>query len=226
MSGVGVFSAALAGLLSFLSPCVVPLIPAYLSMVSGYSTAEVRAGRGRWRTLGRSLAFVAGFALLFSALGLVFSGAAMLLGGLSRTVTIAAGCLIVALGLNMIFDFIKILDRELKPRGYASRGYAGAFILGLAFGAGWTPCVGPILSSILLIAAQGGEAGRALGLLAAYSAGLGLPFIAAGLFLDRLTPLMNWFKRHGDFVRILSGIVLMVLGALMATGRLSNLSFA
>jgi cytochrome c-type biogenesis protein len=235
MKEIGLAAALLAGLLSFLSPCVLPLIPAYLSMVSGYAVEDIRSGSGRWRTLGRSLAFSAGFTLLFCALGLAFSGAALLLGGLSRAITIASGCLIALLGLNMIFDFIKLLDRELKPqlgkargrsgkRGYAPRGYAGAFFLGLAFGAGWTPCVGPILASILLLASQEGNAARAGGLLAAYSAGLALPFLAAGLFLDRLTPIMTWLKRHGELVRITSGIILVALGAAMALGKLAVLS--
>lgn len=233
MSGVGLLAAAGAGLLSFLSPCVLPLIPAYLSMISGYAVADIRSGAARARTLGRSLAFVAGFGLVFSGLGLVFSSAALLLGGAARIVTIASGCIIALLGLNLVFDFIKLLRREARPlarlrpagAGAGSRGgVAGSFLLGIAFGAGWTPCVGPILASILLLASQEGEGGRALLLLATYSLGLGLPFIAAGLFLERITPLLDWFKRHGKLVRITSGLMLVALGVLMASGKLGLLS--
>jgi cytochrome c-type biogenesis protein len=231
MSGIGLAAAFLGGLASFLSPCVLPLIPVYLSMVSGYSAAELKSGSGRMRVATQSLAFVAGFAVLFSALSLLFAGAAMLAGGASRLIEIVSGCVVVALGLNLAFDLIKLLDRELKPSIAArprpsSRGLAGSFVLGLAFGAGWTPCVGPILSSILLVAGQGGNAGRSLSLLEAYSLGLGLPFIAAGLFLDRLTPLLDWLKRRGNIVRIVSGLLLAVLGVLMATGKLGLISQA
>ena len=231
MSGVGLLSAFLGGLASFLSPCVLPLIPVYLSMITGYSATEVKSGVGRLRIATRSLAFVAGFTLLFSGLSLVFAGAAMLLGGFSRALEIASGCLIAALGLNLSFDFVKIFDREVKPKlggegASARRGYIGAFLLGLAFGAGWTPCVGPILSSILIVAGQGGKAARAATLLAAYSLGLGLPFIGAGLFLDRLTPLLGWFKKNGNIVRVVSGLVLAALGAPMALGKLGLVSQA
>jgi cytochrome c-type biogenesis protein len=225
MSEVGVLAAAAAGLLSFLSPCVLPLIPAYLSMLSGYGLADIRSGSARLAVFKRTLAFVAGFALVFTVLGLVFSGASMLLGGLSRTITLVAGLLVVLLGLNMVFDFIKLLDLEARFHAVkAPKGYVGAFLIGVAFAAGWSPCVGPVLASILLYAAQEGSVLRSALLLLAYSTGLALPFIAAGLFFDRLAPLMAWFKRHARGVRVASGILLMALGAFMALGRLSSLS--
>jgi cytochrome c-type biogenesis protein len=233
MNEVGILAALAAGLLSFLSPCVLPLIPAYLAMVSGYGVADIRAGAVRWKTFARTLAFSAGFTLVFTALSILLSGAAMLAGGLSRTIMIVAGILVVILGLNLIFDFIKLLDLEARlGKARAPRGYAGALLLGMAFAAGWSPCVGPILASILMLAAQGAAGaagssaanlGRSVLLLAAYSLGLALPFLAASLFLDRLTPLMAWFKRHGRGVRIVSGIFLVALGALMALGKLSLL---
>jgi len=225
MNGVGVAAALVAGLLSFLSPCVLPLIPAYLSLVSGYALSDIRTGTARNRVLRRTLAFVAGFAIVFTLLGLLFSGASMLLGGLSRTITLIAGLIVVALGVNLIFDFIKVLDLEARfHSAKAPRGYAGAFLLGVAFAAGWSPCVGPILASILLFAAQGGDALRSTLLLLAYSAGLAIPFLAAGFFFDRLTPLMAWFKRRARAVRVASGLLLVALGAFMALGRLSYIS--
>jgi cytochrome c-type biogenesis protein len=227
MSEVGVFAALLAGLLSFLSPCVLPLIPGYLSFISGYGLAEVREGSGRFRILTRTLAFALGFTLVFSAMGILFSGASILLGSLSRTVTLIAGCLVIVLGVNLLFDFIKVLDLEARFHVKRSpRGYAGAFLLGVAFAAGWTPCVGPILASILLYASSNGDVPKAALLLAAYSAGLALPFFAAGLFFDALGPLMDWFKRHARGVRLASGALLIALGAGMALGRLGAINSA
>jgi cytochrome c-type biogenesis protein len=225
VNGVSIFAALAAGLLSFLSPCVLPLIPAYLSLVSGYGLSDIRLGSARNRVLKRTLAFVAGFAIVFTILGLLFSGASMLLGGLSRTITLIAGILVIILGVNLVFDFIKVLDLEARFHSTkAPQGYAGAFLLGVAFAAGWSPCVGPILASILIFAAQGGNALRSILLLLAYSAGLALPFLAAGLFFDRLTPLMAWFKRHTRAVRVASGALLVALGSFMALGRLSFIS--
>ncbi len=225
MNGVGVLTAAAAGLLSFLSPCVLPLIPAYLSFVSGYGLSDIRSGAARFRVLRRTLAFAAGFAIVFTALGLLFSGASMLMGGLLHRIVLAAGILVILLGFNLIFDFIKVLDLEARFHAVkAPRGYAGAFLVGLAFAAGWSPCVGPILASILLFAAREGKALEAALLLAAYSLGLALPFLATSIFFDRLAPLMSWFKRHAGGVRIASGVLLVVLGAFMALGRLASMS--
>lgn len=226
MSGIGLPAAFAAGLLSFLSPCVLPLVPAYLSMASGYAVADIAAGSARLRTLSRSLAFSAGFTLVFAALGLAFSAAALIFGGLSKALTIASGAIVIVLGLNLAFDFIKPLARSAKPAvAGRPKGYLGSVALGMAFGAGWTPCVGPILAAILLAAAQGGMARAAL-LLVAYSAGLALPFVAAGLFMDGLRPLMDWLKRRGDAIRRVSGALLVALGLLMALGRLGTVSAA
>jgi cytochrome c-type biogenesis protein len=225
MNGVGLLTAASAGFLSFLSPCVLPLIPAYLSLLSGYGLVDIRSGSGRFRVLRRTIAFSAGFTLVFTALGLVFSGASMLLGGLSRGIAIIAGILVIVLGINLVFDFIKVLDLEARfHSAKAPRGYAGAFLVGLAFAAGWSPCVGPILATILLFAAKEGNAVRSALLLVAYSIGLAIPFLAVSLFFERLTPLMTWFKRHSVGVRIASGILLVILGAFMALGRLAAIS--
>jgi len=211
--------------LSFLSPCILPLIPAYLSLVSGYGLSDIRSGSGRYKILLRTLTFAAGFTLVFTALGLVFSGASMLLGGLSRTITLIAGILVIVLGFNLVFDFIKVLDLEARfHSAKAPRGYIGAFLVGVAFAAGWSPCVGPILASILLFAAREGNTVHSALLLVAYSIGLAVPFLAAGLFFDRLSPLMTWFKRNAVKVRVASGLLLVGLGTIMAFGRLSAIS--
>jgi cytochrome c-type biogenesis protein len=225
MREVGLLTAAAAGLLSFLSPCILPLIPGYLSFISGYGLADLRSGTGRFRVMARTVVFVLGFSVVFAVLGIIFSGASLMLGGLSRTITIVAGLLIVVLGLNLIFDFIKVLDLEARVQATrAPRGYLGAFALGVAFAAGWSPCIGPILASILLYAARDGNTARSALLLAAYSLGLAVPFLAAGLFFDRMRRLMDWFKRHALGVKIVSGALLIALGAGMALGQLGRVS--
>lgn len=212
-----------AGLLSFLSPCVLPLIPGYLSFISGAGADELRSGSRRAGVLVRTLFFVLGFSAVFVGLGLVFSGGGMLTaGGSSRIISVLSGSIIVLLGLNSIFDFIKLFNAELRARVTAKPTNAlGALLVGMAFGAGWTPCVGPILASILFMAARAGGALKAVALLSAYSVGLALPFLAAGLFFERLLPVWAWFKRHGSAVRIGSGLLLVLIGLSIALGRLS-----
>jgi len=223
----GLFAAFAAGLLSFLSPCVLPLIPVYLSFISGESVEALREGsRRRWLLLGRSATFVAGFTFVFVALALAFGGGMGLVGlGSSRAVmrilTRVAGVVVILLALNILFDFIPFLrfERRAAPRLAGKIGALRAFLIGMAFAAGWTPCVGPILSSILLYAGNGGSAFRSGLLLAAYSAGLGIPFILSGLFLDRALPLMNLIKRHMLAVRIVSAILLIALAIPLLLAR-------
>jgi len=225
IADVSILVALGAGLLSFLSPCVLPLIPGYLSFISGAGIERIRDGSERSGVFWRTLFFVTGFSAVFIALGLAFSGGGMLTAGrANRVVTVAAGSLIAALGLNMIFGFLRFLNLEARVKAPAKpRSAAGAFVVGMAFGAGWTPCVGPILASILVMAARSGGAGRAVMLLTAYSAGLALPFIAAGLFFERLSPVWAWFKRHGRGVQIVSGLLLLAIGVSMAIGRLGSI---
>lgn len=260
----GVFAALAAGLLSFLSPCVLPLIPVYLSFISGESASALgmtgkkgdstavsgtgdgrssRSKRGiRAVLLIRTLFFVAGFTLVFTALAIIFGGGMKFIGS-SATVWInrGAGVLVIVLGLNTLFDFIPFLRGEYRISepgavnntaqtggGKASAARFGgplkAVLLGMAFAAGWTPCVGPILSSILLFAGQDGNAARAALLLAAYSAGLGIPFILTGLFLDRAAPVLGWFKKHMTAVKIVSGLLLIGFGIALLAGSLSGIT--
>jgi cytochrome c-type biogenesis protein len=215
-----------AGLLSFLSPCVLPLIPGYLSFISGEAALapggeNASAGAPRRRTtLARTLVFTLGFTVVFTALGIIFGGGSALLGGASAKIATWAGILIVLFGLNILFDFVKFLNFEKRVHpGKRPSGLAGSFLVGVAFGAGWTPCVGPMLASILLYAGRSGDAVASGTLLAAYSLGLALPFLAAGAFLDRMKPLMNWFKKHALGVRVASGTLLVLLGIGMALGQ-------
>ena len=230
MNAPGIFSAALAGLLSFLSPCVLPLVPAYLSFISGSTAAQISSGQSRGKIFLRSLAFSGGFTLAFSIMGVLFSGGAMFVGKSMSAyyIGIAGGVIVIILGINLIFDFIQVLNTDSrligKFTGKKASGMASSMALGLAFAAGWSPCIGPILASILLFAGREGNIGKALALLVAYSAGFAIPFIASGLFFDRLRPLMRFFTNHGKSVRIVSGLVLVAFGIAMAFGSLGSIS--
>lgn len=230
MNAPGLLSALAAGVLSFLSPCVLPLIPAYLSFISGATASELSARSTRARVFLRSLAFSAGFTLAFTILGIVFSGGAMFVGrgSASKYIGIAGGILVVLLGLNLLFDFIKLLDIDArligKFSGKKAHGSLSAALLGFAFAAGWSPCIGPILASILLFAGREGNILRAAALLFSYSLGFALPFLATGLFFEKLKPLLSFFTRHGKAVRSVSGIVLILFGIAMAAGSLGSLS--
>ena len=219
--------AFLAGVLSFLSPCVLPLIPSYLSLVGGASFAEQRQGRAgaRFPVFLRTLLFVAGFAVVFVALGVLFSGAGGFLSGATRVVSLVAGGLVVLLGLNFIFNFWKFLSYEKKVHvQQAPRGLWGSLVLGMAFGAGWTPCVGPILASILFLAGSAGQLLEGTALLAVYSLGLGLPFILAGLFFSQFMRQKDRLKGSFRGLRIASGAFLVLIGALIMLGRLQRMN--
>lgn len=215
-----------AGLLSFLSPCVLPLIPSYLSFMSGVAFRDLdQPGEVRRRLVGRTALFVLGFSIVFVALGLLFSGPAMLFSGASRWINFVSGLLVILLGLNVMFDFVAGLnvERRVQTRTRPA-GAVGTVLVGMAFGAGWSPCIGPILASILLLAGSGGAAGRAAGLLAVYSAGLGLPFMLAGLAFGRFSRSMQRLKPYLGAIRTASGAFLIGLGLLIMFGRFQQLN--
>lgn len=231
MDTPGIAAAFAAGLFSFLSPCVLPLVPGYLSFISGQSMSGSAQHASKNIILGRSLLFVAGFTLAFTLLGIIFSGGALFMGasGSLRTIGILSGIVVALFGASMLFDILPFLQRELRihPKGSVNKagiktvaGPAGAFLMGLAFAAGWSPCIGPILASILLYAGRTGDPLRAAALLIAYSAGLALPFLASGLFFSKLSGLMNTLKRHSGTTRRVSGLLLIVFGMAMAAGSL------
>jgi cytochrome c-type biogenesis protein len=215
-----------AGLFSFLSPCIIPLIPSYLTFIGGTSFQELSTGRyGRTRVLARTLLFVLGFTLVFTALGIVMSGVGSFFGRTSRIVSYAAGAIIVLFGLNIIFDFWKLLDTERRLHlEHRPAGWFGSILVGMAFAAGWTPCVGPILASILFVAGTSGDVARGAFLLLAYSLGLGLPFIVAGLFFGFFTRQVQRLKPWLGAIRLASGLFLVALGILIILGRLQGMS--
>ncbi|MDR1909137.1 MAG: MATE family efflux transporter [Spirochaetaceae bacterium] len=218
-----VFLAFAAGLLSFFSPCVLPLIPSWLFLLGGVGPEDAAGGSGaRGRFVPATLCFVLGFGAVFVIISMIFAGTLRFLAGLRGLISILSGIIVIILGLNAIFDFLKFLntERRFHPAGRV-RGPAGALAAGLAFGAGWTPCVGPILGSVLLLAGQSGRAAGAVVCLAAYSAGLGLPFIGAALLFDRgfTGRLFARLQPRLPLIKRLSGVFLMAIGVLILTGR-------
>lgn len=227
MSGeVSLVIAFVAGLLSFLSPCVLPLIPSYLSFISGASFQELSQGHGdRSRIVLHTAFFVLGFSIVFVALGILFAGPTMLFSSALLWINLVAGFVVVLLGLNITFDFISFFNRERRVHIQSRPANAfGAMTVGMAFGAGWSPCIGPILASILFLAGADGHVMRAGVLLLVYSLGLGLPFLAAGLAFTRVTSYLNRIKPHMGKIRVASGIFLVAIGLLIAFGRFQQLN--
>jgi cytochrome c-type biogenesis protein len=214
--------ALLAGVLSFLSPCVLPIVPPYLAYMSGISVGEMKSGRS---PLLAALFFVMGLSTVFLLLGLAASAfGAFYLGNADRFATIA-GVLVMVFGAHFIGIYrIGFLDREMRLDAGDQGGSAfGAYVLGLAFAFGWTPCIGPQLGAILSMAAQEGNIGRGMTLLAVYAAGLGLPFLAVAAFF--LAPLVNFLKRHAERIEKIMGLLLWTIGLLMLTGGFSSFSY-
>lgn len=215
--------ALLAGSASFLSPCVLPLLPGYLSFVSGVSVERLQVDTRR--VVVSTLAFVAGFTLVFVLLG---AGAGLVGGVLlthRNTLQIAAGVVLVILGVA-VTGLVPVgrLQREHRLLPFrAPRGVVGAAVTGVAFAIGWTPCVGPILASILTLAATADPAGGAL-LLTVYSIGLGVPFLLSGLFFARAMWAFSWIKKHYAAVKVASGVLLIAYGLLMISGQFTWLS--
>jgi cytochrome c-type biogenesis protein len=220
-------TAFVAGVLSFVSPCVLPLVPAYLSFISGLSAEEIRLGATptlHRRVIGSAVAFILGLSVVFTLLGASASAAGQLLFDYQPTIARVGGVVIILLGLHMAGILrIPLLYREkrLDMLQFRNRGYLGAFLIGGAFGIGWTPCVGAVLGSILLLASQSETVWTGSTLLFVYSLGLGLPFLAAALAVDRTLGVFGRVKRHFGTVSFASGGLLVVMGILVFTDRLS-----
>jgi len=216
----------LAGLLSFFSPCVLPLIPSYLSIL-GSAGGAAASGKSRFVLFITALLFVLGFSFIFIIFSIIISATFLFMGGVSQYIRIGAGIIVIILGLNIIFDFLKILNYEKRLQtSDRPKGLIGAFIAGAAFGAGWTPCIGPILTGVLFLAGQSGKAGIAAGYLAIYSLGLGIPFLLAALFFDRYLVPAKWFREKLQIIKNISGALLIIMGLLILTGRFSALNIA
>jgi cytochrome c-type biogenesis protein len=224
-AGIGLFAALGAGIVSFLSPCVLPLVPGYLSAVSGVSVAEL--DRVSWRSiLAPSLIFVASFSTIFILLGVTATGIGQALHEHKNTLETIAGVLIIALGVYFVASlFIVRLNREWHVEALMSRaGKGGPVVAGAAFAIAWTPCLGPTLGAILTAASLSSSAAHGALLLAVYSAGLAIPFLATALAFSRLTTAFAVVKRHYAVIMGAGGAILIAMGILIITGAFTDLN--
>jgi cytochrome c-type biogenesis protein len=208
--------AALAGLVSFFSPCVVPLLPGYLSYATGLSGADLATARRGRMALG-SLLFVLGFSFVFVALGTLSGALGDLLWEHMRTITTVLGAVTILVGLAFL-GVVPWLQRDVRFHKVPAVGLAAAPLLGVLFGLGWTPCIGPTLSAVQTLALAEGTAGRGALLSVAYSLGLGIPFIVAGLAYRRMLGAVSWVRRHQVWVTRAGGVMLVAVGLLLVTG--------
>lgn len=228
---VSVFAAFIAGLLSFLSPCVLPLVPAYISFMSGVSLEDLKQGDRKTvlpKTITTSFAFIFGFSVVFVLLGATATALGKFL--LDKIVLISqiAGLLVILIGLH----FLGLFQKSLQFLNYEKRfhvkniqvGVVSAFVVGLAFAFGWTPCVGPILGPILILAGGQKTVWQGIFLLSVYSLGLGVPFFLTAIATQQFLNLFNTVKQHFKILEIISGIFLIFIGALMMLGKFSLLA--
>ncbi len=220
--------ALVAGTLSFLSPCVLPIVPPYLAFMSGMSMGEMQGtAQARARVILAALFFVLGLSTVFVFLGFTASWLGMFF--LQNQILLAriSGVVVIVFGLHFLGVFrIPFLDREARiETGEAGGSAFGAYILGLAFAFGWTPCIGPQLGAILSLAAQESSVARGTALLAVYAAGLGIPFLLAAVFITRAMGLMNRIKKHMNLIEKIMGMLLIAVGLALVTGAFSALAF-
>ena len=224
-AGVGILAALAAGIVSFLSPCVLPLVPGYLSTVTGVSAAELEQANWR-RVLGPSLLFVASFSAIFVLLGLTATGLGSFLSDHDDLLTTISGVLIIAMGILFVASlFIVRLNREWHVEALLSRaGKGGPVVAGAAFAIAWTPCIGPTLGAILGAAALSDSAARGAFLLAVYSAGLAIPFLLTAVAFSRMTTAFAVVKRHYAVIVATGGAILIAMGVLILSGGFTDLN--
>ena len=221
---VGLAVTFFAGVLSFLSPCVLPLIPSYVSFITGMSLDEVR--HQRWSALSHAVLFIFGFTLVFVTLGATATALGRMLNYYQAWLERVGGLLIVAFGLYLVGAFNwGVFERERRVHFRDKPvGYLGSVLVGVAFGAGWTPCIGPILGSILLYTGSQSNLGQGLLLLFTYSMGLALPFILAAVAIDRF---LGWFEKYRSFIPLttkIAGGIMIFVGVLLVSGYFSILA--
>jgi cytochrome c-type biogenesis protein len=206
--------AILAGLISFLSPCVLPLVPGYLSFAAGYSKSKGRVFLG-------SLLFVLGFSVLFISYGALFGGIGSRIATNDETITRILGVITILLGLIFMGRFPMM--RTFSPKVATNGGLIGAPLLGFLFGVGWTPCIGPALATVQTLAFQESSAARGAILSFGYCIGLGAPFIASGLFLDKSARLRKFLTKRGDLISKIGGVFLVLIGIAQVLGIWTDL---
>ncbi len=223
---LGIAAALLAGAISFVSPCVLPLVPGYISYIAGRSvTTETPPSRAQ--VVGLSLFFVLGFSTIFILLGASATAAGQALLRWRYELNLVGGAIVILFGLFMIGAArIAALERDLRFRfEFAGGGPVGSYVLGLAFGFGWTPCIGPILGAILTASAASSTVEQGVMLLAVYSAGLGVPFLVVAGFADALAGKLRRLGRIGRRLHQAAGVVMVLMGTAMITGQITALSY-
>lgn len=230
ISNIGILTAFAAGVVSFLSPCVLPLVPGYISYIAGRTTLRpetLKRQSPRLTALGLSLCFVFGFSTVFVILGASASALGRLLLRYRYEMNIVGGAIIIIFGLFLIGVIRPAwMQREVRFHASIPGGHAvSAYILGLAFAFGWTPCIGPILGAILTVGASTTSVSNGAILLAIYSLGLGVPFIFAALFTTALTARLRSISRFGYWLQLSAGAVMIVMGVAMITGHLSEFAY-
>jgi len=223
---LGIFIAFTAGVLSFLSPCVLPLVPSYLTFVTGMSLEDLQEGVNRRATLLHSTLFVSGFSLIFILLGASASFLGQFLIAYELWIARIGGLIIVLLGIHLtgVFRLAPLMRERRIHLSDKPAGYLGTLGVGMAFGAGWTPCIGPILGAILTYAGTQETLWAGVGLLTVYSAGLAVPFLISAIALDWFLQAFKKFRHLIPLVEKSSGVLLIVLGLLLITGRFTVLA--
>lgn len=218
-------AAFLAGFLSFLSPCVLPLIPAYFTFITGFSLEELTENRNseiRKKVVFSTVSFVCGFSLVFILMGASASYLGALIYNYRETIRIIGGILIILMGVHLT-GIIRIPGLDVEKRIHMDKKplhFLGTFIIGMAFGAGWSPCIGPLLGSILIIAGSQETVRQGIVLLAIYSAGLALPFIIISVFIHLLLMVIKKASRFLQYVNAAAGILLIIIGMILVTNKL------
>jgi len=226
MTDVGLFFALTGGVMSFLSPCVLPLVPSYLSFVTGMSLEDLQEGVDRRATFIHSLLFVLGFSIIFIVLG----ASASFLGSFLRYYEVwiarVGGAVIIVLGLHLtgVFKIAPLLRERRVHVNDKPAGYLGTVGVGAAFGAGWTPCIGPVLGAILTLASTQDTVWAGVSLLSVYSLGLAIPFLISALAMERFLTTFSRFRRFLPMVEKVAGVMLIVMGLLLMTGTFTILS--
>ena len=231
LSNIGILTALAAGAISFLSPCVLPLVPGYVSYIAGASAAPSArtpaSGVRRRSSVLLSTYFVLGFSTVFIALGASASLISRLLLSYRYEANIVGGLIIIVFGLFTAgLARIPWLQRDVRFHGNIAGGHPiGAYLLGLAFGFGWTPCIGPVLGAILTVSAFSATASSGVALLSLYSVGLGIPFVLAAVFTDGLASRLHGMRRTGRVLQLCAGAVMVIMGIAMITGHMATFAF-